>query len=118
MSHPSDSSPIQTPRKQAPVSPAPASGQTTPTPKRTPGKPRQLPPYRVLLHNDDINDISFVAHTVHELTPHSRATAVDITWRAHRRGVAIVVTTHQERAELYRDQFRSRGLSVTIEPAE
>ena len=28
------------------------------------------------------------------------------------------VVTHKERAELYKDQFSSKSLTVTIEPAE
>jgi ATP-dependent Clp protease adapter protein ClpS len=37
---------------------------------------------------------------------------------AHTTGVALVLTTHRERAELYQEQFKSRRLTVTIEPAE
>ena len=33
-------------------------------------------------------------------------------------GVALILTTHKERAELYQEQFTSKGLVVTIEPAE
>ena len=33
-------------------------------------------------------------------------------------GVALLLTTHKERAELYQEQFQSKGLTVTIEPAE
>ena len=33
-------------------------------------------------------------------------------------GVALLLTTHKERAELYKDQFESKGLVVTIEPEE
>jgi hypothetical protein len=29
-----------------------------------------------------------------------------------------VLVTHKERAELYVDQFKSKSLTVTIEPAE
>ena len=34
------------------------------------------------------------------------------------RGTTLLLTTHKERAELYKDQFTSKGLTVTIEPAE
>jgi ATP-dependent Clp protease adapter protein ClpS len=40
------------------------------------------------------------------------------TVEAHETGVALLLTTHKERAELYKDQFESKGLTVTIEPAE
>jgi len=78
----------------------------------------RLPPYRVLLHNDDHNQMLDVVETIVELTPHPRHRSVEIMLAAHTRGVALVVVTHKERAELYRDQFASKGLTVTIEPAE
>ena len=31
---------------------------------------------------------------------------------------SLLLTTHKERAELYQEQFTSKGLTVTIEPAE
>jgi hypothetical protein len=37
---------------------------------------------------------------------------------ADKTGVALLLTTHKERAELYKDQFESKGLTVTIEPEE
>jgi hypothetical protein len=37
---------------------------------------------------------------------------------ADKTGVALLLTTHKERAELYKDQFESKGLTVTIEPDE
>ena len=30
----------------------------------------------------------------------------------------MLLVTHKERAELYQEQFESKGLTVTIEPAE
>ena len=36
---------------------------------------------------------------------------------AHKSGVALLLVTHKERAELYLDQFQSMGLSVSIEPS-
>ena len=32
--------------------------------------------------------------------------------------LALVTVTHKERAELYQEQFQSKSLTVTIEPAE
>lgn len=86
--------------------------------KTEPSKPRsdQLPPYRVLLHNDDINDMLYVVRTVIEITPLNKERALEVTFEAHLSGVAIVLETHKERAELYQDQFQSKGLTSTIEP--
>lgn len=86
--------------------------------KTQPQKPRldQLPPYQVLLHNDDINDMLYVVRTVIEITPLNKERALEVTFEAHLSGVAMVLVTHKERAELYRDQFQSKGLTATIEP--
>jgi ATP-dependent Clp protease adapter protein ClpS len=35
---------------------------------------------------------------------------------AHKTGLARVLTTHHERAELYVEQFKSLGLTATCEP--
>lgn len=87
--------------------------------KTSPSKPRhdQLPPYQVLLHNDDINDMLYVVRTVIEITPLDKERALEVTFEAHLSGIAQVLVTHKERAELYRDQFQSKGLTTTIEPA-
>jgi ATP-dependent Clp protease adapter protein ClpS len=37
---------------------------------------------------------------------------------AHKKGLALVVSTHREHAELLAEQFTSLRLNVTIEPAE
>ena len=83
-------------------------------PKRP--KRKLLPPWQVLLHNDDVNDIVFVADTIIELTTLNREDAVLRTLEAHQRGLALLLTTHREHAELLQEQFTSKRLSVTIEP--
>ncbi len=87
-----------------------------PAPKHRP--PQMLPPWKVLLHNDDKNDVHFVVLTIVELTTLNEQDAKQRTVEAHETGVALLVTTHKERAELYKDQFESKGLTVSIEPAE
>ena len=42
---------------------------------------------------------------------------MDRTVEAHEAGVAMLLVTHRERAELIQDQFQTRGVTVTIEPA-
>jgi ATP-dependent Clp protease adapter protein ClpS len=90
--------------------------QTKAQPKNKP--PQPLPPWKVLLHNDDKNDMFFVIRSIIELTPLKEQDAKLRTIEAHESGVALLLTTHKERAELYQDQFVSKGLTVTIEPAE
>jgi ATP-dependent Clp protease adaptor protein ClpS len=80
--------------------------------------PAPLPPWKVLLHNDDKNDMLFVMVTIVELTPLNEQDAKLRMLEAHETGVALLLTCHKERAELYRDQFQSKGLTVTIEPAQ
>ena len=85
------------------------------SPKNKP--PQPLPPWKVLLHNDDKNDMLFVVNTVMELTPLNEQDATQRTREANDTGVALLLTTHKERAELYQEQFQSKGLLVTIEAA-
>jgi ATP-dependent Clp protease adaptor protein ClpS len=87
-------------------------------PKTKPKPPGMLPPWKVLLHNDDKNDMPFVVLSIVELTPLKEEDAVLRTLEAHKTGVALLLVTHKERAELYQDQFQSKGLTVTIEPEE
>jgi ATP-dependent Clp protease adaptor protein ClpS len=78
----------------------------------------RLPPFRVLLHNDDVNDMGYVVDTICDLTPLSPHRAATVMIEAHQSGVSLLLTTHRERAELYVDQFASKNLTVTIERAD
>jgi ATP-dependent Clp protease adaptor protein ClpS len=78
---------------------------------------RQLPPFNVLLHNDDVNEMGYVVRTIMELTALTRAEAAERMLEAHHRGKTVLLTTHKERAELYCEQFASKGLTATAEPA-
>ncbi len=80
--------------------------------------PQPMPPWKVLLHNDDKNDMVFVVDTIVELTPLNEQDAALRMEEAHKSGVALLLTTHKERAELYHEQFQTKGLVVTIESAE
>ena len=62
--------------------------------------------------------MEFVVITVMQLTPLKEQEAVLRTTEAHKTGVALLLTTHKERAELYQEQLTSKGLVVTIEAAE
>ena len=88
---------------------------TKPVPAKQP--PGFLPPWKVLLHNDDKNAVDFVIGTIIELTPLNEMEAKVRTTEADKTGVALLLVTHKERAELYQEQFQSKGLTVTIEPA-
>lgn len=86
-------------------------------PKPGPPKADRLPPYNLILHDDDIHDMGEVVESIVMVTPVPARTAAQIMITAHFQGRAIVMTTHKERAELYRDRLRSRSLIATIEPA-
>ncbi|MGD0389320.1 MAG: ATP-dependent Clp protease adaptor ClpS [Tepidisphaeraceae bacterium] len=106
----------ETPAADGSVGTAVATSQANPRPDTATPTPAQLPPWRVLLHNDDKNEMIFVIHAIVELTPLNRQEALNKMLEAHDRGVSLLVVTHKERAELYLDQFQSKGLTVTIEP--
>jgi ATP-dependent Clp protease adaptor protein ClpS len=104
------------PKSEGNVATAKPKRKRSPKPKQKP--PQPLPPWKVLLHNDDVNAMEFVVLSIVELTPLNEKDAVLRTLEAHETGVALLLTTHKERAELYMDQFTSKGLTVTIEAAE
>jgi ATP-dependent Clp protease adaptor protein ClpS len=76
-----------------------------------------LPPYRVVLFNDDYNDMDYVVlallHTINNL---SRQEATRIMLTAHLNGNAIVVVCPKETAECYQERLLGYGLTATIEP--
>src|SRR4051812_19631866 len=67
------------------------------SPKQKP--PQMLPPWKVLLHNDEKNEVGFVVKTIVELTSLNENDAKQRTVEAHETGVALLLTTHKERAE-------------------
>jgi ATP-dependent Clp protease adaptor protein ClpS len=78
--------------------------------------PKLLPQWKVLLHNDDVNAYEDVVKVIRQLTPLTKEEALERTREADKTGVALLLTTHQERAELYVEQFASCGLTATAEP--
>lgn len=98
----------------APPNAAPAA--TKPSTKPAPPKVDRLPPWRVILHNDDVNDVGYVVETIIELVHVNPRQALLCTLTAHRTGLSLLVCTHREKAELLQDQFKCKALTVTIEP--
>jgi ATP-dependent Clp protease adaptor protein ClpS len=79
---------------------------------------RVLPPWRVLLHNDDVNDMAHVVLSLlRSVSSLSVERATDIMLEAHLHGVAQVIVCPREHAELYRERLEGHGLTSTIEPA-
>ncbi|MGI9148303.1 MAG: ATP-dependent Clp protease adaptor ClpS [Chloroflexota bacterium] len=79
-------------------------------------KPAVLPPWSVILHNDDHNDMLHVVRALIKSVPKLGTTrATKIMLEAHNRGKAIVTTCPLELAELYRERLQTFGLTATIE---
>ena len=77
-----------------------------------------LPPWKVILHNDDHNDMVHVVLSLLKSVPKlGRRRATEIMFEAHNHGHALVTTCPLELAELYRDRLQSFGLTATIEKA-
>jgi ATP-dependent Clp protease adaptor protein ClpS len=72
---------------------------------------------KVILLNNAACDMMFVVRTIMELTRLCRAEATHKMWEAHHSGRSLLLVTFKERAELYVEQFASRGLTVALEPA-
>ena len=83
-----------------------------------PQPPRPLPPWKVLLHNDDHNTFPHVIKSLVQLCNLSEQEAILRAVEAHKTGLALVLTTHKEKAELHQEQLTSVGLIATIEPSE
>ena len=77
-----------------------------------------VPPWRVVLHNDDRNTMEHVVESLVRCVPSLTVeAAAAIMLEAHTEGRATVVECPKEAAEHYRDALESRGLTATIERA-
>jgi ATP-dependent Clp protease adaptor protein ClpS len=112
-----------------------AAGAAVAAPKEKTGKPAkklkpgQLPPYHVILLNDDDHSFDYVIEMLKVLFAHPEEKGYEMAAEVDREGRVIVLTTHKEMAELKRDQIHAYGadirvatckgsMSATIEPAE
>lgn len=91
-------------------------------------KPQQLPPYNVVLLNDDDHTYEYVIQMLRAVFAYPDETGYQLAKRVDEQGRAIVLTTHKERAELKREQIIAFGtdprissckgsMSAYIEPA-
>ena len=77
-----------------------------------------IPPYRVVLHNDDHNTMDHVVESLVRCVPSLTVeAAAAIMFEAHNEGRATVLECPRETAEHYREALESCGLTATIEPA-
>lgn len=105
-------------------------GQTS-TVEKTKTNPRakNLPPYNVILLNDDDHTVDYVVQMLRRLFGHPEERGQQLAQEVDKQGRAILLTTHREHAELKRDQVLAFGadpripacrgsMSAVIEPAE
>ena len=89
----------------------------------------ELPPYHVILLDDNEHSYDYVIDMLILLFSHSSEQAFRLAEVVDRTGRAIVCTTHKERAELKCDQIMGFGgdqrvasskssMRATVEPAE
>jgi ATP-dependent Clp protease adaptor protein ClpS len=92
-------------------------------------KPKKLPPYNVVLLNDDDHSYPYVIEMLRVLFGHPDEKGYQLAKEVDATGRVIVLTTHREKAELKRDQIHAYGadfriaackgsMSAIIEPAE
>lgn len=82
--------------------------------KRAAQKPQQLPPYNVILLNDNDHSYEYVVEMLHSIFSHTRQQAYQMACEVDSSGRVIVFTTHREHAELKRDQIHAFGTDITV----
>jgi ATP-dependent Clp protease adaptor protein ClpS len=90
---------------------------------------RRIPPYNVILENDDHHSFEFVVDVLCKALSYSKERSFQLTLQAHTTGRAVVWTGSREVAELKSEQIRSfheirdsdqaklGPLTCTVEPA-
>jgi ATP-dependent Clp protease adaptor protein ClpS len=77
-------------------------------------KTHQLPPFHVILLNDDDHSFEYVIAMLQQLFGHPPEKGYQMAYEVHTRGRVIVDTTSKERAELKRDQIHAFGPDAGI----
>jgi ATP-dependent Clp protease adaptor protein ClpS len=107
----------------------PYAGTTTEPEEKTRAQVRLLPPYHVILENDDFHSFEFVIAVLVKTIACTTERAVQLTWKAHSEGRAVIWTGSKEVAEFKVEQIRTfhetrerdglklGPLSCCIEPA-
>jgi ATP-dependent Clp protease adaptor protein ClpS len=76
-----------------------------------------LPPWCVILHNDNVHLANDVADAIVQSVPGlSAQQAWEITLEAHYTGRSVVISCPRELAELYQERLQTFGLMISIEP--
>jgi ATP-dependent Clp protease adaptor protein ClpS len=113
--------------KGAAVKPKRAKGRKTAVKRRT--KTRKLPPYNVVLLDDNDHTYEYVIEMLGKVFGYAEPKGYELAKTVDSSGRVIVITTHKEFAELKCEQItgygadwrleRSKGaMSAVVEPAE
>jgi ATP-dependent Clp protease adaptor protein ClpS len=93
---------------------APRASTTRPLPKRR-RKSKKLPPFNVVLLDDNDHSYEYVIEMLGVVFAHATQKAYQMAKEVDSSGRVIVFTTHRELAELKRDQIRAYGMDPRIE---
>lgn len=115
-------------KKQQTSSPV-ATAEKPRTKPETAVKRKQLPPFHVVLLDDDDHTYAYVIEMLGDVFAYSIDKALGMAEEVDASGRVIVLTTHREHAELKRDQILRYGadprddhckgsMRAVIEPAE
>jgi ATP-dependent Clp protease adaptor protein ClpS len=96
------------------ASPTVAPPAAKPDNAAKPKPPSPLPPYHVVLLNDDDHTYDYVIEMLHVLFGHQPERGYQLATEVDAQGRVIVMTTHKERAELKRDQIHAYGVDARI----
>jgi ATP-dependent Clp protease adaptor protein ClpS len=88
----------------------------TRTKTKTRSRPKVEPPWRVLLHNDDLNSMDHVVRSLQEVFELGYADANAIMQEAHCTGVALCAIEPRSFAARHRQCLQALGLVATMEP--
>jgi len=127
-----DEEKVETPEEKPAEKSEGGSGSGTATkekPADSKNKPRKLPPYNVVLLDDDHHTYEYVIDMMRKLFGHPKEKAFGLACEVDASGRVICLTTTKEHAELKRDQIHAfgkdfridackGGMSSVIEPAE
>jgi ATP-dependent Clp protease adaptor protein ClpS len=80
---------------------------------------RRLPPYKVVVHDNDYNTFDEVIRILLKAVPGmTRSRAVALTYEIHYTGAAVPYVGPKEQAEAVAAVIRTIGIKVTVEPDE
>ena len=85
-----------------------------PRQQRGSAKPKPLPPYHVILLDDDDHSYEYVIEMLKKVFGHEERLGYTMAKEVDTKGRVIVLTTHRELAELKREQIHGYGVDVRI----